>query len=133
LRERSPDHKGESRVIRDYDQEEAGFESSGDIKKENVNKSLDSESLSHTKSIGNSQTPYFLSPSNVASVKIETGYDGSHVMDMNISNQDNKINYCKDQEYNNYNGKSRDNRLTTVHEDTREAMGTEDMEISNSP
>jgi len=70
LRERSPDHKGESRVIRDYDQEEAGFESSGDI---------------------------------------------------------------KDQEYNNYNGKSRDNRLTTVHEDTREAMGTEDMEISNSP
>ena len=32
MRERSPDHKGESRVIRDYDQEEAGFESSGDIK-----------------------------------------------------------------------------------------------------
>ena len=39
----------------------------------------------------------------------------------------------QDQDYNSYNGKSRDNRLTTVHEDTREAMGTEDMEISNSP
>jgi len=71
MRERTPDHKVDARVIRDYDQEEAGFDSSGDI---------------------------------------------------------------KDLDHNNYNGKSRDNRLTTVHEDTRgEAMGTEDMEISNSP
>jgi len=90
-------------------------------------------------------------------VGFETGYDGSHVMNMNHTNHDNNINYSKDQEYrysrdprltkntnisaiktedqdyNSYNGKSRDNRLTTVHEDTREAMGTEDMEISNSP
>ena len=33
-----------------------------------------------------------------------------------------------------YNGKSKDGKLSTLHEDTRgEAMGTEDMEISNSP
>ena len=32
MRERTPDHKVDARVIRDYDQEEAGFESSGDIK-----------------------------------------------------------------------------------------------------
>merc|ERR1712226_378999 len=67
LREKTPEHKG---VTRDYDQEEAGFESNGDV---------------------------------------------------------------KDQDHHNYNGKSRDSRLITVNEDTREAMGTEDMEISNSP
>ena len=32
MRERSPGHASDSRVVRDYDQEEAGFESNGDIK-----------------------------------------------------------------------------------------------------
>lgn len=32
LRERTPEHKGDARVTRDYDQEEAGFESNGDVK-----------------------------------------------------------------------------------------------------
>jgi len=70
MRERSPGHASDSRVVRDYDQEEAGFESNGDIKV-----------------------------------------------------QDHP-----------YNGKSKDGKLSTLQEDTRgEAMGTEDMEISNSP
>jgi len=32
MRERSPGHGSDARVVRDYDQEEAGFESNGDVK-----------------------------------------------------------------------------------------------------
>ena len=38
MRERSPGHGSDSRVVRDYDQEEAGFESNGDVKVRDISK-----------------------------------------------------------------------------------------------
>ena len=38
MRERSPGHISDSRVVRDYDQEEAGFESNGDVKVRDISK-----------------------------------------------------------------------------------------------
>ena len=38
MRERSPGHGSDSRVVRDYDQEEAGFESNGETKVRNISK-----------------------------------------------------------------------------------------------
>ena len=38
MRERSPGHGNDSRVVRDYDQEEAGFESNGEIKVRDISK-----------------------------------------------------------------------------------------------
>ena len=38
MRERSPGNGSDSRVVRDYDQEEAGFESNGETKVRNISK-----------------------------------------------------------------------------------------------
>jgi len=213
LREKTPEHKG---VTRDYDQEEAGFESNGDVKRvhkhpniedyfqdkidtsstnllllkstledsgfsnnsnnygrynESSNKLLLNQAIkegnaSQQNILNSSQIPDLLSSSNVVGAELGVGYEELRVTDINLTNQYNNMKYyngggkkmdkenhrCssrdprlmksnmistpvkfEDQDHHNYNGKSRDSRLITVNEDTREAMGTEDMEISNSP
>jgi len=161
LRERTPESfSGDARVTRDYDQEEAGFESIGDIKQEaNVDKPNSSNELhkmqdllTSTNLLGAVKTmmhegsrvmdisvpkhqynnsKYF----NGASKKMEKGHNPSSSRDPRISRSKvtSPSQTMKEREPH-FNGKSRDRKLSPLHEDSRgEAMGTEDMEISNSP